>query len=66
MIAWDIEQGAGVAVKDPHATLVDEILETMPRRHTNDVIYFNPKDRTRAMGLNIFEQGEAHDRALFV
>jgi hypothetical protein len=30
------------------------------------VIYFNPKDRTRAMGLNIFDQGDAPDRALLV
>jgi len=55
MIAWDIEHGAGVAVQDPHGSLVDEILETIPRRRTNDVIYFNPKDRAHAMALNIFD-----------
>jgi hypothetical protein len=66
MIAWDIEHGAGVAVEDPHGSLVDEILETIPRRRTNDVIYFNPKDRAHAMALNIFDQGDAHERALLV
>src|ERR1017187_5103595 len=66
MIAWDIEHGAGVAVEDPHGSLVDEILETIPRRRTNDVIYFNPKDRAHAMALNIFDQGDAQERALLV
>ena len=66
MLAWDIEHGAGVAVQDPHGSLVDEILETIPRHRTNDVIYFNPKGHTRAMGLNIFDQGDAQERALLV
>jgi DNA helicase HerA-like ATPase len=66
MIAWDIEHGAGVAVQDPHGSLVDEILETIPRRRTNDVIYFNPKDRAHAMALNIFDQSDAQGRALLV
>ena len=66
MIAWDIEHGAGVAVEDPHGGLVDEILEAVPRHRTNDVIYFNPKDRARAMGLSIFDHGDTHDRALLV
>lgn len=32
MIAWDIAHGAGVAAEDAHGSLVDEILETIPRR----------------------------------
>src|SRR5271169_1919927 len=66
MIAWDIANGAGVAVEDPHGSLVDEILETIPRHRTNDVIYFNPKDRAWAMGLNVFERSDVHERALLV
>ncbi len=66
MIAWDIAHGAGVAVEDPHGSLVDEILEIIPRHRTNDVIYLNPKDRAHAIALNIFDQGDAQERALLV
>ncbi len=59
MITWDIEHGASVAVKDPHGSLVDEVLDVIPRHRTNDVIYFNPKDPARAMGLNIFDRANA-------
>jgi hypothetical protein len=34
-IAWDIEHGAGVAVEDPHGSLVDEVLETILRHHVS-------------------------------
>jgi hypothetical protein len=40
--------------------------DVISRHRTNDVIYFNPKDHTRAMGLNIFDQGDVHKRALLV
>jgi len=66
MIAWDIAHGAGVAVQDPHGSLVDDILEMIPRNRTNDVIYFNPKDRAHALGLNILDHGDTHARALLV
>jgi len=35
MIACDIEHGAGLAVEDPHGSLVDEVLETILRRHVS-------------------------------
>jgi hypothetical protein len=35
MIAWDVEQAAGVAVEDPHSSLVDEVLETILRHHVS-------------------------------
>jgi hypothetical protein len=33
MIAWDIKHGAGVAVEDPHGSLVEEVPETILRHH---------------------------------
>ncbi len=55
MILQDIEAGHGVAVIDPHGDLVDDVLQLMPPERAEDVIYFNPSDITRPMGLNIME-----------
>ncbi|MBD3250418.1 MAG: type IV secretion system DNA-binding domain-containing protein [Candidatus Pacebacteria bacterium] len=55
MILQDIEQGRGVAAIDPHGDFVEDILELMPPERAEDVIYFNPIDRERPLGLNIME-----------
>lgn len=56
MILWDIWNGSGVTVIDPHGQLIDEILEHIPRSRTNDVIYFKPSDLSRVGSLNILEK----------
>lgn len=35
MIVWDIEHGAGVALEDPHGSLVGKVLETILRHHVS-------------------------------
>ena len=55
MILQDIEAGHGVAAIDPHGDFVEDVLELMPPERAEDVIYFNPSDRERPMGLNIME-----------
>src|SRR5690349_19798251 len=56
MIAWDISAGAGVSVIDPHGQLAEDILDHhIPRSRTDDVIYFNPKDSTHAIPLNLLD-----------
>jgi hypothetical protein len=42
MILQDIEEGRGVALIDPHGDLASEILEHIPPRRTDDVVYFDP------------------------
>ena len=67
MIAWDIASGAGVTVVDPHGGLIDDILNHhIPRHRLNDVIYFNPKNQERALGLNIIEAPRPEQRGLVV
>lgn len=53
MALWDIWNGSGVTVIDPHGQLIDELLEHIPRSRTNDVIYFKPSDLERVSSLNI-------------
>jgi hypothetical protein len=54
MILQDIEAGRGVCFIDPHDT-VEQILELIPPSRAEDVIYFNPADSARPLGLNIME-----------
>lgn len=55
MILQDIEAGRGVCAIDPHGEFVEDILELMPPERAEDVIYFNPSDLERPMGMNIME-----------
>ncbi len=67
MLAGDIAAGHGVTVVDPHGQLVEEIIENhIPRHRTNDVIYFNPKDQTRAFALNMLDCRRSDQRGLVV
>mgnify|MGYP001589311478 FL=1 len=53
MVIQDIKEGKGVAVIDPHGDLVDGILERIPAERAEDVIYFDPSDTERPMGINM-------------
>lgn len=55
MIIQDIEEGKGVCVIDPHGELIEDVLGFIPRHRLQDVIYFNPGDVERPMGLNMLE-----------
>ncbi len=67
IIAGDIAAGHGVTVIDPHSQLIEDVLDNhIPRHRTNDVIYFNPKDRERAMGLNLLECRRSGEQGLVV
>lgn len=54
MILQDIEEGRGVCFIDPHDT-VEQLLDLIPPHRAEDVIYFNPADTQRPLGLNIME-----------
>lgn len=55
MIRQDIQNGEGVCVIDPHGDLVDAVLSFVPSHRVQDVIYFDPGDTSRPMGLNMLE-----------
>jgi hypothetical protein len=67
MIAWDISSGLGVTVVDPHGQLIEDILENhIPRHRTNDVVYCNPKNQSRAFALNLLDAPLPEQRGLVV
>lgn len=55
MIVQDIHEGAGVCMIDPHGTDVMDVLSAIPPERIDDVIYFDPANMTRAVGLNMLE-----------
>ena len=55
MAIQDIKAGNGVCVIDPHGDLIDEIIKYIPPERAEDVIYFDPSDVERPMGLNLLE-----------
>jgi hypothetical protein len=55
LIIEDIQNGKGVAVIDPHGDLVENALGFVPKERLDDVIYFNPGDLSRPLGLNMLD-----------
>jgi hypothetical protein len=53
LIKQDIENGAGVAVLDPHGDLIDRILGIIPQSRINDVVLVDPSDEQFSVGFNI-------------
>ena len=55
MIIEDVKAGKGVAIIDPHGDLVGNVLGFIPKNREDDVIYFDPGDLERPLGLNMLE-----------
>ncbi|KKR63495.1 MAG: hypothetical protein UU03_C0003G0002 [Candidatus Woesebacteria bacterium GW2011_GWA1_40_45] len=55
MVLQDIKSGKGVCFMDPHGDAVEDILKLIPPERAEDVIYFDPGDTERPMGLNLLE-----------
>ncbi|MEK7529042.1 MAG: type IV secretion system DNA-binding domain-containing protein [Patescibacteria group bacterium] len=62
MIRQDLRNGDGLCVIDPHGSLIEDILPFVPRERADDVIYFNPGDMDRPMGLNLLEADTDEER----
>lgn len=55
MIAQDLKAGKGICAIDPHGEFADHILSLVPKERADDVIYFDPSDTKRPLGLNLLE-----------
>lgn len=64
LIRQDIEAGEGLAILDPHGSLVESALSYVPGKREADVIYFNVPDRTNPMGFNPLERVTPEKRPL--
>ncbi|MGA3291573.1 MAG: type IV secretion system DNA-binding domain-containing protein [Candidatus Microgenomates bacterium] len=55
MILQDIKEGKGLCFMDPHGDAVEDVLKLIPPERAEDVIYFNPNDTERPIGMNLLE-----------
>ncbi len=60
----DFLNGNGCCVVDPHGSLAEALLPRIPRERANDVIYFNPADTERPIGLNMLEGKSEEEKDL--
>ncbi|MDP2598403.1 MAG: DUF87 domain-containing protein, partial [Candidatus Liptonbacteria bacterium] len=55
MFIEDLKSGKGLAVIDPHGDLVQNALGFIPKERLDDLIYFDPGDLQRPLGLNMLD-----------
>jgi len=60
MIVQNIRNGEGLAVIDPHGTLIDNLLKRIPKERMKDVVYVNPADTAYPVGFNLLETTNEH------
>lgn len=60
MVRQDIEAGRGACIIDPHGSFADFALSIVPKERMDDVIYFDPGNIDRPMGLNMLEIDPSH------
>lgn len=61
LILQDMRAGKGVCVIDPH-DLAESLLGYVPPERAEDVIFFDPSDESRPMGLNLLEARSDQER----
>ncbi len=64
MISQDIANGAGVGVLDPHGETIERVMERIPDNRVNDIIYFDPSDTERPIGLNLLQMEDPSQKNL--
>jgi hypothetical protein len=62
----DIKKDRGMAIIDPHGDLSEIILDYIPKRRINDVIYFNPADTDYPISINPLEVTNKEEAELVV
>lgn len=55
MALQDIKAGKGLCFIDPHGDAVEDILKFIPPERAEDVVYFDPYDTERPLGMNMLE-----------
>ena len=66
MARQDLRNMRGMAVVDPHGDLVKDLLPFVPRERADNLVYFDPGDLARPMGLNILEASSEDEKQMVV
>ncbi len=63
MARQDLKNHRGMAVIDPHGDFAEGLLDFIPKDRADDLIFFDPGDLSRPMGLNILEAENNDEKA---
>jgi hypothetical protein len=55
LIAQDLAAGRGVGLLDPHGSLAQGALGSVPSRRAHEVVYLDPADMERPIGFNVLD-----------
>ena len=64
MAIQDIQQGRGIGFVDPHGEAAERLLDFIPSKRVNDVVYFNPADLDFPIAFNVMEKVDIEYRHL--
>ena len=51
----DVRRNRGIGIIDPHGDLCEAVLDYIPKRRMNDVVYLEPFDTERPFSINVLE-----------
>ena len=66
MARQDLRNGRGIAVLDPHGDFATGLLDFIPKTRAEDLIFFDPADQSRPMGLNLLEADTDDEKQMAV
>ena len=66
MARQDVRSGKWLAILDPHGDLAKELVGYIPKSRADDVVYFDPGDLARPMGLNMLEAASEDEKQMVV
>lgn len=52
----DVVEGRGIIIVDPHGELADKVLACVPDERVNDVVVFDPADRSYPIAFNLLDK----------
>jgi hypothetical protein len=66
MARQDLRNGKGIAVMDPHGDFAKDLVNFIPKSRADDLVYFDPGDLSRPMGLNMLEATSDDEKQMVV
>ncbi len=66
MAKQDVKNGKGICIIDPHGDFAEDVLTEVPKERAEDVIYFDPSDVERPLGLNMLEYDRPEQKTFVI
>ena len=66
MALYDMHDGQGVCVIDPHGDLYEDLIMQIPAKRAKDVVLFDPRDLDYPCGLNLLEYKHDEEKSFVI